>query len=71
MSSTSTGGNKKSSSKSDISYFARAKAGLFAETHKAKRIARHNKRMDKKRMKLIARSLRRPRFFADPAKESA
>jgi hypothetical protein len=44
----STGGNKKSSSPSDVRYWQRAQMSNFAETHKAKRVARHKKRMAKK-----------------------
>ena len=44
----SPGGNKKSSSKSDQNYWARATASKFSETHSARRIARHKKRMAKK-----------------------
>ena len=43
-----TGGNKKSASRSDEAYWLRAQNGKFAETHRAKRIARHVKRMAKK-----------------------
>lgn len=43
-----TGGNKKTSSRSDLNYWARAKASDYAATHKAKRIKRHAKRMAKK-----------------------
>lgn len=45
MSKAKTGGNKKSSSPSSIAYWLRASNGKFAETHKARRIARHAKRM--------------------------
>lgn len=48
MSKTSTGGNKKTSSKSDIAYFARYIAGKMQETHRDRRIKRHAKRMAKK-----------------------
>ena len=47
----STGGNKKSSSPSDERYWQRAQMSNFAETHKAKRVARHKKRMAKKAAK--------------------
>lgn len=40
-----TSGNKKTSGSSSSSYWARAKTGGFAETHRAKRIKRHEKRM--------------------------
>ena len=40
-----TGGNKKVSSPSTIAYWLRAKNGKFMETHKARRIAKHAKRM--------------------------
>lgn len=43
-----TGGNKKTSSRSDLNYWARAKASDYATTHKAKRAKRHAKRMAKK-----------------------
>lgn len=42
------GGNKKTSSRSDLNYWARAKASDYAATHKAKRMKRHAKRMTKK-----------------------
>lgn len=45
MSNAKTGGNKKSASPSDENYWKRAQAGGFAETHRAKRMARHAKRM--------------------------
>ena len=48
MSNTSTGGNKKTSSKSDIAYFARYLAGKMQETHRDRRVKRHEQRMDKK-----------------------
>lgn len=40
-----TGGNKKTSSPSDINYWKRAQMGGFATTHKDRNHARHNKRM--------------------------
>ena len=40
-----TGGNKKVSSPSTIRYWQRAQMGKFNETHRARRIARHVKRM--------------------------
>lgn len=40
-----TGGNKKTSGSSAEGYWNRAKASNFAETHRAKRIKRHEKRM--------------------------
>lgn len=46
--SAKTGGNKKRSSRSDLNYWARAKASDYATTHKAKRAKRHVKRMAKK-----------------------
>lgn len=42
---SSVGGNKKSSSLSDQNYWKRAEMGKFSETHKAKRIERHARRM--------------------------
>jgi len=42
---SSVGGNKKSSSQSDMNYWSRAKASNYAQTHKDKRIARHARRM--------------------------
>lgn len=52
--SKATGGNKKSSSKSDTAYWARAQAAKFSETHRAKRIARHQRRMARKRARRAA-----------------
>lgn len=48
QSSAKTGGNRKSSSQSDLNYWARAKASGYATTHKAKVLKRHLKRMEKK-----------------------
>jgi hypothetical protein len=44
-------GNGKKSSKSDIAYFARAKASNFATTHKDRKAKQHAKRMAKKAKK--------------------
>jgi hypothetical protein len=43
-----TGGNKKVSSPSAQNYWKRAEAAKYSETHRAKRIARHKKRAEKK-----------------------
>lgn len=58
--SAKTGGNRKSSSQSDLNYWARAKASGYASTHKAKRLARHLKRMAKKAAHRVAWAARKP-----------
>ncbi len=42
---SSVGGNKKQSSQSDKNYWQRATMSKYSETHKAKRIERHARRM--------------------------
>jgi hypothetical protein len=67
--SKATGGNKKSSSKSDLAYWARAQAAKFSETHRAKRIARHQRRMARKRARRAgweARKLAKRAMFHQP-----
>lgn len=41
------GGNKKRASPSDENYWKRAQMSKYSETHRARRIARHAKRMGK------------------------
>jgi hypothetical protein len=60
-------GNGKKSSKSDIAYFARAKASNFATTHKDRKAKQHAKRMAKKaehRAKYDAKKARGGRVLA-------
>ena len=65
-----TGGNKKSSSPSDMRYWQRAAASNFAETHRARRMKRHQKRMAAKaahRAKWQAKkAAKRARSFQEP-----
>lgn len=60
---SASGGNKKVSSPSDKRYWQRAEMGKFAETHRARRIARHKKRM-------AAKAAHRARWAAKPSVRS-
>ena len=55
MSNAKTGGNKKSSSQSDLNYWARAKASNYASTHADKRVKKHKKAHPKDRTTIGAK----------------
>lgn len=71
--SAKTGGNKKSSSPSDEAYQARRKAGGRDGINKAKRLARHVKRMAKKAAHRVtwAAKKAKARVFTSPKQEAA